>query len=286
MLSYLIYARAGRRLRFAAAAALAPREAPSGEVPPGDAGPSGAYPPPGRRRKAVRGRRPPARAAAFAARSLRLAAVWALYAHVAFVGVTATLAFCYRYVDPPVTVLALSRKFADGFEIQKPRPASLETTPRLLRRMLIAAEDSRFYEHPGFDLEAFKRAAQVNREIGQPMYGGSTLTMQLARTLFLVPAKSYLRKYLELIVAVELELILGKDRILELYLSWAEWGRGAFGIEAAARAHYKKPASKLSFDEQARLVALLSSPIRYRPQDLERRGILRARYEFLLKRFG
>lgn len=285
MLSYLVYARAGRRLRLAAAASLARGEVPPREVPPREA-PRGDAPPPARRGKAVRGRRPPSRAAAIAARSLRLAAAWALYAHVAFVGVTATLAFCYRYVDPPVTVLALSRKFADGFEIQKPRPASLETTPRLLRRMLIAVEDSRFYEHPGFDIEAFKRAARVNKEIGQPMYGGSTLTMQLARTLFLVPAKSYLRKYLELIVAVELELILGKDRILELYLSWAEWGRGAFGVEAAARAHYKKPAAKLSFDEQARLVALLSSPIRYRPQDLERRGILRSRYEFLVKRFG
>lgn len=280
MLSYLVYARAGRRLRRAAAAALA-----LGETPPGDT-PPGADPAPGRRGKAVRGRRPSSRAAVFAARSLRLAAAWILYAHVVFIGVTATLAACYRFVDPPVTVLALSRRFADGFEIHKPRPASLGTTPRLLRRMLVAVEDSRFYEHPGFDIEAFKRAARVNMEIGEPMYGGSTLTMQLARTLFLLPVKSYLRKYLELIVAIQLELILGKDRILELYLSWAEWGRGVFGVEAAARAHYKKPAAKLSFDEQARLVALLSSPIRHRPQDLERRGILRARYEFLLERFG
>jgi monofunctional biosynthetic peptidoglycan transglycosylase len=189
-------------------------------------------------------------------------------------------------VDPPLTVLALSRKHLDGWTIQRPRPSSLATLPKTLRYMLVAVEDAKFWTHKGFDIEAFKRAAEVNKAIGQPLYGGSTLTMQVARTLFLVPAKSYLRKYLELIIALELELILPKERILELYFSWAEWGKGVFGVEAASLWHYKKSVRSLSVEQWARLVAILSSPIRYGPYDVEKRSILRSRYDFLLKKYG
>jgi monofunctional biosynthetic peptidoglycan transglycosylase len=215
-------------------------------------------------------------------KALRLIA----YAHIAFIGATSLLIICYRSVDPPVTVLALSRKYLDGWTIQRPVPSTMASLPKTLRFMLVAVEDSKFWTHNGFDLEAFKRAAEVNKAIGQPLYGGSTLTMQLARTLFLVPAKSYVRKYLELIIALELELFLPKERILELYFSWAEWGKGVFGVGAASAWHYKKSARNLSVDQWARLVAILSSPIRYGPYDLEKRSILRSRYEFLLKKYG
>ncbi len=215
-------------------------------------------------------------------RALRLIA----YAHIAFIAATSLLIFCYRSVDPPVTVLALSRKYLDGWTIQKPLPSTLAALPKTLRLMLVAVEDYKFYTHHGFDLEAFKRASDLNKAIGQPLYGGSTLTMQLARTLFLVPTKSYLRKYLELIIALELELILPKERILELYFSWAEWGKGVFGVEAASAWHYKRAVKNLSVAQMARLVAILSSPIRYGPYDLEKRSILKTRYEFLLKKYG
>ncbi len=215
-------------------------------------------------------------------RALRLAAL----AHIAFIATTSLLILCYRSVDPPLTVLALSRKYLDGWTIQRPRPSAMASLPKTLRFMLVAVEDSKFWTHHGFDLEAFKRAAEVNKAIGQPLYGGSTLTMQVARTLFLVPAKSYLRKYLEFIIALELELILPKERILELYFSWAEWGKGVFGVEAASLWHYKKSVRSLSVEQWARLVAILSSPIRYGPYDVEKRSILRSRYDFLIKKYG
>jgi len=134
-------------------------------------------------------------------------------------------------------------------------------------------------------MEAFRRAQQLNEKIGKPMYGGSTITMQVARTLFLVPTKSYLRKYLEVIAALELEAILSKDRILELYFSYAEWGKGIFGIERASRVYYGKGIASITADQAARLIALLSSPIKYTPSTLYRSTILRQRYSYLVARY-
>jgi membrane carboxypeptidase/penicillin-binding protein PbpC len=151
--------------------------------------------------------------------------------------------------------------------------------------MLVSIEDYKFYEHHGIDMEAFARAREINKRIGRPLYGGSTLTMQVARTLFLVPEKSYLRKYLEVLTAFELEAILSKERILELYFGYAEWGKGVFGVESAARRWYGRGVSGLSRDEAARLVALLSSPIKYRPDTIRKSRILSERYAFLSYRY-
>jgi monofunctional biosynthetic peptidoglycan transglycosylase len=110
--------------------------------------------------------------------------------------------------------------------------------------------------------------------------------MQTARTIFLVPEKSYLRKWLELIVALEMEAILGKKRILELYFNYAEWGKGVFGAEAAARSHFGLGLASLDRDQSIRLVTLLSSPIRNSPRTLHRNGILATRYRFLTELYG
>jgi monofunctional biosynthetic peptidoglycan transglycosylase len=198
---------------------------------------------------------------------------------------TAILISAYRYMDPPVTVLMAYRKWSFGWRIQPPRPVPFRKVPRYIRSMLISVEDGKFYEHHGIDFEAFQRAQEIDKRIGKPLYGGSTLTMQVARTLFLVPVKSYLRKYLEILTALELEALLPKDRILELYFGYAEWGKGIFGMESAARKWYGRGISALSRDESARLVALLSSPIKYGPETLQRNGILRERYEYLSGRF-
>jgi monofunctional biosynthetic peptidoglycan transglycosylase len=117
------------------------------------------------------------------------------------------------------------------------------------------------------------------------MYGGSTLSMQTARTLFLVPFKSYFRKYLEAIVTVELELFLSKRRILELYYSYAEWGKGIFGIQAASYAYFGAPVTRISDENYIKLVSLLSSPLRYTPDTLARNSLLAWRYQFLVNRF-
>ena len=221
-------------------------------------------------------------------RALRIArlALEALALALAFyILATSLLVACYRFVDPPSTVLMAYRKYGYGWKIEAPRPKPLKTTPAYIRRMLVSVEDYKFYEHHGIDFEAFKNAREMNARVGKPLYGGSTLTMQVARTLFLVPVKSYARKGLEVIVAFELEAFLSKDRILELYLGYAEWGKGVFGIESAARKWFKTGVQGLSRDEAARLIALLSSPIKYSPLTLSRNGILRERYAYLSRRY-
>lgn len=208
-----------------------------------------------------------------------------LAVHLAYIALTMVLILAYRFVNPPATVLMPYRAIGYGWKLQAPEPLALKKIPLYIRNMLVSVEDGKFWTHHGLDFEAFKRAREINARLGKPLYGGSTLTMQVARTLFLVPEKSYVRKYLEVIAALELELILPKERILELYFGYAEWGKGIFGIEAAARHWYRKGVAALSRDEAARLIALLSSPIRYTPSTLEKSGILRERYAYLVRKY-
>jgi monofunctional biosynthetic peptidoglycan transglycosylase len=210
---------------------------------------------------------------------------WGIALQLCYLLATSILIALYRYVDPPVTVLMAYRKWRFGWDVKAPRPVALRKVPRYIRSMLVAVEDGKFYEHHGLDYEAFERAREINKRLGKPLYGGSTLTMQVARTLFLVPEKSYIRKYLEVLTALELEALLPKERILELYFGYAEWGKGIFGIEAASRKWYGRGISALTRDESARLLAILSSPVKYGPYTLQRNGILRERYRYLSARF-
>jgi len=208
-----------------------------------------------------------------------------LFIHLGYIGITSALILAYKFVDPAFIVLMPYRSIGYGWKLQKPIPLALGKVPLYVRSMLVAVEDGKFYSHIGIDFEAFRRAREINERVGKPLYGGSTLTMQVARTLFLVPEKSYVRKYFEVITAFELELILSKDRILELYFGYAEWGKGIFGIEAASRHWYGKGVAALSRDQAARLIALLSSPIKYTPATLYKSAILRERYAYLTRRF-
>jgi len=218
-------------------------------------------------------------------RALRAGASGLALALAFYVLATSLLVACYRFVDPPATVLMAWRKYGFGWKPTAPRPLPIKKVPAYIRRMLVSVEDGKFYEHHGLDFEAFRNARAINERIGKPLYGGSTLTMQVARTLFLVPVKSYLRKALEIVVALELELFLPKDRILELYFGYAEWGKGIYGIEGAARRYFGASVQSLSRDQAARLIALLSSPIKYSPSTLSRNGILRERYAYLHRRY-
>lgn len=215
----------------------------------------------------------------------RLACAWIIALQLCYLAAAGLLISVYRYVDPPVTVLMAYRKWSFGWKIEAPRPVRLTRVPRYIRSMLVAIEDDKFYEHHGIDMEAFARAREINKRIGRPLYGGSTLTMQVARTLFLVPEKSYLRKYLEVLTALELEALLPKKRILELYFGYAEWGKGLFGIESASRKWYGSGISDISRDEASRLIALLSSPVKYGPYTLQKSLILRERYAYLSHRY-
>ncbi|TLS66199.1 monofunctional biosynthetic peptidoglycan transglycosylase [Mariprofundus erugo] len=135
-------------------------------------------------------------------------------------------------------------------------------SPRL-KRAVIAAEDASFVQHHGFDLDGIQLALEKNLKAGRIRAGGSTITQQLAKNLFLSGERSLWRKVEESVFTVMLEATLSKQRILELYLNYAEWGNGIYGAEAAARHYYGIPASMLSVRQAARLAAILPNPRYY-----------------------
>ncbi len=132
-----------------------------------------------------------------------------------------------------------------------------------LKRAVIAAEDANFTEHDGVDWDAIERAYERNRRSGRVVHGGSTITMQLAKNLFLSGDRSYLRKAQELVITYMIETVMSKRRILELYLNVAEWGVGVFGAEAGALHHFRVPAARLGPGEAARMAAMLPRPRYY-----------------------
>jgi len=132
-----------------------------------------------------------------------------------------------------------------------------------LKRAVITSEDARFSEHEGVDWDAVEKAYETNLKRGRPAKGGSTITQQLAKNLFLSPERSYLRKGQELVITYMIEALWDKRRILEVYLNVVEWGEGIFGAEAAARHYYGVPAAQLGAEQSARLAAYLPNPKRY-----------------------
>jgi monofunctional biosynthetic peptidoglycan transglycosylase len=132
-----------------------------------------------------------------------------------------------------------------------------------LKRAVVASEDANFVEHDGVDWDALQKAYEKNTKRHKVVGGGSTITQQLAKNLFLSPSKSYIRKGQELVIAFMLESVLSKERILELYLNVVEFGRGVFGAEAASRYYYKTSAAKLSAEQAARLAVMLPNPRYY-----------------------
>ena len=132
-----------------------------------------------------------------------------------------------------------------------------------LKRAVVAAEDDKFVDHEGFDWEGIQKAIEKNQKKGKPVAGGSTISQQLAKNLFLSPARSYFRKLEEAIITVMIETLWDKRRILEVYLNVVEWGNGIFGAEAAARHYYGVGAARLNPAQAARLAAMIPSPRRF-----------------------
>ena len=129
-----------------------------------------------------------------------------------------------------------------------------------LKRAVIASEDANFNEHDGVDWEALAKAYEKNNRKHKVVGGGSTITQQLAKNLFLSGSRSYLRKGQEMIIAFMLETVMSKERILEIYLNVVEFGRGVFGAEAAARHYFRVPAASLNAAQAARLAVMLPNP--------------------------
>jgi len=143
-----------------------------------------------------------------------------------------------------------------------------------LKRALIAAEDSKFLDHEGFDWEGIQKAYEKNQKKGKIVAGGSTISQQLAKNLFLSSRKVFWRKGEEAVITVMLEHMMSKRRILEIYLNVIEWGNGVFGAEAAARHYYKTGASNLSAEQAARLASMVPNP-RYFDTHRNSRGLER-----------
>ena len=143
-----------------------------------------------------------------------------------------------------------------------------------LKRALIAAEDSKFLDHEGFDWEGIQKAYEKNQKKGRIVAGGSTISQQLAKNLFLSSRKVFWRKAEEAVITVMLERMMGKRRILEIYMNVIEWGNGVFGAEAAARHYYKTSASSLSAEQSARLASMVPNP-RYFDSHRNSRGLER-----------
>lgn len=184
------------------------------------------------------------------------------------------LLVAYRFVLPPATTVQVQRRVeaavaGEPYEVRY-RPVDAEGQDPDVRHAVVASEDSRFYTHGGFDWEEFRIAREDAERTGRPMRGASTITQQLVKNLFLTTHRSVVRKGLEVPLTLLAEWILGKDRILTLYLNSAEWGPGVFGIEAAAAHHYGTGADALSREQAARLAAVLPAPLERRPQDMSR----------------
>lgn len=187
-----------------------------------------------------------------------------------------------NFANPPFTSLMFYRNIKNKYPFKQSKFIEIKKIPDRAKSMLLKIEDYKFYKHCGIDFEAIKEAYETNKRLGYIYRGGSTITQQLSRTLFLTPKKSYFRKYLEMLISIEMEILLPKDRILELYFNYVEWGKGIYGIESASNFYYKKSVTKLDYDEIARLITILASPIKYTPYTFENRAALRYRYSTLL----
>jgi monofunctional biosynthetic peptidoglycan transglycosylase len=195
---------------------------------------------------------------------LWIAAIVALF-YAACIGELVAL----RWIDPPTTSVQAERRiYAVVFRRPYHKRYTFVPLSRIspdLQHAVISAEDGRFYQHQGIDWKEVQKVVDQDLDTGKLGRGGSSITQQLVKNLFLTTNRSLVRKAVEFTLAPAAERILPKRRILELYLNVIEWGDGVFGAEAASLAWYGVPAQKVSREQAARLAALLPSPLRRKP---------------------
>jgi len=196
---------------------------------------------------------------------------WPLRLLAAVVASSILAAGLYRFVNPPVTPLMVIRAWEKIAHHERPvvhkrwRPYE-EVSPHLLAAV-IAAEDTRFWRHDGFDWDAIEKAQERNeRTRGRRLYGASTISMQTAKNVFLWPSRSYIRKALEAYFTVLIEFLWSKRRILEVYVNVIEWGDGIYGAEEAARRYFGVGADELSPSQASLMAAVLPNPRHWSPR--------------------
>lgn len=188
---------------------------------------------------------------------------WSLRLIVGFFAITIFWVLALKFINPPITFLMIQRGFewkaeGKGFKIEK-EWLDYEDISNNLKKAAIAGEDAYFLTHSGFDTEAIMKAFEKNQE-GKKIRGGSTISQQVAKNVFLWPERSWLRKGLETYFTFLVELFWSKKRILEVYLNVIEMGQGVYGAEAAAQYYYNKSAKSLTKKEAALIIAILPNP--------------------------
>jgi monofunctional glycosyltransferase len=203
---------------------------------------------------------------------------WSVAVAFWFIVVSALWAGLLGIVDPPVTwVMAQQSREQDSFSRVQ---VDLEEIARSMPLSVIASEDQRFMTHHGFSWEAMRKALERNKG-AKRIKGGSTISQQTAKNVFLWPGRTYLRKGLEAWFTVLIETLWTKERILEVYLNVAEMGKGVFGAEAAAQRCFNRPASKLSREQAALITATLPAPRRFNCASPS--GYIRGRQQWVLR---
>ena len=190
-----------------------------------------------------------------------------LYLIIAFIALSILTVTVYKFVSIPVTPLMFIRsnqmmKNNQAVQIQH-KWVSIDKMSPFLFQAVLAAEDDMFLEHNGFDFDAMKKAYNSNKKNTKKIKGGSTVSQQTAKNVFLWPKRSYLRKGLEAWFTILIEIIWGKERIMEEYLNVVELGNGIFGVEAASQKYFKKSASMLTKYEAASLISVLPNPNKF-----------------------
>jgi monofunctional biosynthetic peptidoglycan transglycosylase len=192
---------------------------------------------------------------------------------VTFYAVCALSLFAMRWIAPVTSSVQVQRRI-EALLTHKPYTKRYAFVPLSrvshdLQHAVISAEDGRFYQHHGIDWTETQKVVEKGLEEGHMERGASTITQQLVKNLFLTTSRSGIRKAVEFTLAPLAELILPKQRILELYLNVIEWGPGIYGAEAASRTYYGVPASKVTREQAARLAAIIPSPRHRRPNRMD-----------------
>lgn len=178
-------------------------------------------------------------------------------------GLSLFITLLYRFVPVPITPLMIIKSVTDDYTIDKDWK-NLEDISTNLPLAVIAAEDQKFEEHYGFDLEAIEKAVKYNeKHKGKKVKGASTISQQTAKNVFLWPGRSWIRKGLEVYFTFLIELLWSKERIMEVYLNVIEMGPGIYGAESASQYYFHKTAKRLSKSEAASIAAILPNPIRW-----------------------
>jgi len=203
--------------------------------------------------------------------------------HFCFWGIVAALCVLYQFVNPPITPIMLHRYFVRKYDWHKRYYLPIEKTPNRCIQIILMLEDPNYYQHWGFDWKSIKTALRINTESKKIKFGASTISNQLARTIFLTTHRNYLRKYLEFQVTIIMEMVMTKKRMMELYVNYIELGKGIYGLDTASRYYYGVSLASLDMESTFKLASIITTPIKHTPHTFYKSRSALQRYLTLKK---